>query len=286
MKLPILTAALCALLPFAQTAKQLQPDPPIKCADCDAWNGRREPARVFGNTYDVGTAGLGAVLIKSDKGHILLDGGLPQSAALLDASIRQLGFRTEDIRLIVNSHAHYDHAGGINALQRLSGATVAASPSGANALERGEPTPDDPQFAFGPSVNNYPAVARVRTVKDGEVLRVGALAITAHLTPGHTPGSTTWSWRSCEGAKCQHIVYADSLNPVSAPGFRFSGDATTPSRVEEFRSSIDKVRKLPCDRLLAVHPAFAAGKTCRTYADDALQRLEKRLAEEKLQKPQ
>lgn len=272
--------AIAPLLPFAQAASTLRPDPPHSCADCDAWNARKEPSRVFGNTYDVGPAGLGSILIASQKGHILLDGGLPQSAPIIDENIRKLGFRTEDIRLIVNSHAHYDHAGGIAALQRASGASVAASAAGARALERGEPGPDDPQHAFGPVANRFPPVKNVRAVADGEVLRVGDLAITAHLTPGHTTGSTTWSWRSCDAGRCQDIVYADSLNAVSAPQFRFTGDGRTPSRIDDFRRSIARISGLPCDILLAVHPGFAAGKTCRTYAAEALNRLEQRIAEE------
>ena len=273
--------AVFALLPVTQDQSALRPDSPIVCSACDAWNARREPSRVFGNTYAVGTAGLGSVLITSGKGHILLDGGLPQSAAVIDRNIRQLGFRTEDIRLIVNSHAHYDHAGGIAAIQRLSGAAVAASASGARAIEQGEPTADDPQYAFGAAVTRFPPVKGVRVVADSEVLRVGELSITAHLTPGHTTGSTTWSWRSCDNTDCRNIVYADSLNPVSAPAFRFTGDANRQSRVDEFRRSIRKVGSLPCDVLLAVHPAFAEGKTCRTYADDAMQRHEQRIKEEK-----
>jgi metallo-beta-lactamase class B len=220
------------------------------------------------------------VLITSDKGHILLDGGLPQTSPLIDQNMRKLGFRIQDVRLIVNSHAHYDHAGGIAAIQRVSGATVAASAAGARALEQGEPLPDDPQYAFGSAANRFPPVKDVRAVNDGETLRVGDLSITAHLTPGHTTGSTSWSWRSCEGARCQHLVYADSLNPVAAPGFRFTGDATHPSRVAEFRRSIAKVADLPCDLLLAVHPGLGAGKTCRTYADDAVRRLEQRIKDE------
>ena len=153
---------------------------------------------MFGNTYYVGTAGLGAVLVTSAAGHVLLDGALPQSAPRIDASIRKLGFRTEDVRLILNSHAHYDHAGGIAALARQSGATVAASASGARAIETGEPTKDDPQYAFGREANGFPPVEGVRVVADGETLRVGDVAITAHYTPGHTPGATTWTWRSCE----------------------------------------------------------------------------------------
>ena len=122
-------------------------DAPKSCASCAEWNAPREPYRVHGNTYYVGTAGLSAILITSEAGHVLIDGGLPQSAPLIDASIRTLGFRTEDVRLILNSHAHYDHAGGIAALQRASGAAVAAG--GAAALRSGGPPPDDPQFAIG-----------------------------------------------------------------------------------------------------------------------------------------
>jgi metallo-beta-lactamase class B len=268
---------------------------------------------VFGNTYYVGVAGLSAILITGAHGSMLLDGGLPQSAALIDANIRTLGFRTEDIKLILNSHAHYDHVGGIAALQRASGAAVAASAAGAKAIERGEPTPDDPQFAFGRAANAFPAVKGVRAVTDGETLRVGDLAITAHLAPGHTPGATTWTWRSCEGPRpstgsgrpelveerCYNMVYADSLNAVSAPAFRFTGDGTHPSLIPTFRATIAKVRALPCDIVIGVHPDFTdlAGKLkrrqqnpardpfvtpngCRAYADAASKRLDVRIAEE------
>jgi metallo-beta-lactamase class B len=290
------------LVPLAAVAGRtaLKADPSKTCASCADWNAVQEPFRVFGNTYYVGVAGLSSVLVASDKGLILLDGGLPQSAPLIDASIRKLGFRTEDLRLIVNSHAHYDHAGGIAALQRASGATVAASASGARAIESGEPPADDPQYAFGKDANGFPPVKGVKVVTDGETLRVGKLAITAHLTPGHTPGSTSWTWRSCEGSRCLEIVYADSLNPVSAPGFRFSGDATHSSIEAAFRRSISTVGSLPCDILLAVHPSFAGMEdklrrrreqpgsepfvdpgACRTYAGDAARRLDQRIAQEK-----
>jgi metallo-beta-lactamase class B len=281
----------------APAAPKWQPDPPIACSSCAEWNAPRAPFRVFGNTYFVGPAGLGSVLVTSDAGHVLLDGALPQSAPLIDANIRALGFRTEDVRVIVNSHAHFDHAGGIAALQRASGATVAASPAGARALEGGGPVPDDPQFVGG---TGFPPVKKVRVVRDGETLRVGTLALTAHFTPGHTPGSTTWTWRSCEGERCLDVVYADSLNAVSAPGFRFSGDTKHPSIAEAFRRSIATIEALPCDILLAVHPGFAdmdgklAGRAqgaasdpfvdpgaCRAYAASARQALERRLQEEK-----
>ena len=121
-------AALLLLLASFTQASSFQSDPPHKCDDCEGWNKPREPFKIFGNTYFVGTDGLSAILITGDAGLVLLDGGLEQSAARIDANIRKLGFRTEDVKLIVNSHGHFDHAGGIAALQRASGATVAASP--------------------------------------------------------------------------------------------------------------------------------------------------------------
>jgi metallo-beta-lactamase class B len=302
--LPKLLMALGVLAASAQEPPPFRADAPKNCESCEAWNAPQPPFRVFGNTWYVGTAGLGAVLITSSQGHVLLDGGLPQSAPRIDASIRKLGFRTEDVRLILNSHAHYDHVGGIAALQRQSGAMVAASSAGARALEKGEPTPDDPQHAFGSEANRFPPVAGVRGVADSETVRVGEIAVTAHHTPGHTPGATTWSWRSCERDVCLDIVYADSLNAVSAPGFRFTGDATHPSIVASFERSIELVASLPCDVLLAVHPGFSRMHealvsrgaspgaapvkdpgACRAYASDARSRLERRVAQERLPPP-
>jgi metallo-beta-lactamase class B len=293
----VMAVGFSALLSFVQAPPQLRPDPARQCPDCEAWNAPREPFRIFGNTYYVGAAGVSAVLIASPGGLILLDGGLPQTASNIDAGIRKLGFRTQDIRLIVNSHEHYDHAGGIAALQRASGAEVAASAAGARTLERGEPSPDDPQYGLGRDALAFPSVAKVRSVRDGEVLRVGDLAITAHLTPGHTPGATTWSWRSCEGTRCLNVVYVDSLNPVSAPDYRFTARAGV---VDAFRQSIAKVSQLPCDIIIGVHPnqteveakltrreqqkdadAFIDPRACRAYAAGAARRLDARIAEEK-----
>ncbi len=218
-----LAAALASATPVA--AAPLQPDPPIECRDCAAWNEPLEPFRIHGSTYYVGTAGLAAIMVSTEDGLVLLDGALPQSAARIEESIRKLGFRTEDIRLIVSSHAHYDHAGGIAALQRASGAVVAVSAPSAIAF-RGEPATDDPQFTLGST--RFPPVSNLRIIGDRETQRVGGTAFTPHFTPGHTPGSTTWTWQSCEDAVCVNIVYADSLNAVSADEFRFTGDAARP----------------------------------------------------------
>jgi metallo-beta-lactamase class B len=277
-------------------------DPPHACDQCADWSKAREPFRIWGNTWFVG-GGLSSILITSDKGHILIDGGLTQSAPLIAANIKKLGFRLEDVKLILNSHTHYDHAGGIAALQRATHAEVAASPASKQALERGGAMEDDPQFGFGAAANSFPPVHKVRAIADGETLHVGAIAITAHFTPGHTPGGTTWTWDSCETDNCMHVVYADSLNSISAPDFRFTGDAAHPSRVPTFEKSIDTIANLPCSILLAPHPElfdldaklallaqqpannpFVDRDACKAYAAGARERLMKRVAGEQTAK--
>jgi metallo-beta-lactamase class B len=152
------------------------------------WNKAHKPFHVYGNTYYVGTQGLSSMLITSPEGHILIDGAVPQAAAKIAASIRTLGFNVQDVKLILNSHVHFDHAGGIAQLQRMSGAKVAASPASAKVLRTGAVDRDDPQFGSLPAIAK---VANVREIKDGEVVTVGALSVTAHFTPGHTPGGTS-----------------------------------------------------------------------------------------------
>jgi metallo-beta-lactamase class B len=255
---------------------------------------------VYGNTYFVGTAGLSSLLIVDPAGAVLLDGGLSQSAPVIAENIRKLGFRLEDVRLILNSHAHFDHAGGIAALQRASGATVMASPASQHALERGEPSPDDPQFGFGHDAIAFPKIPSVEVVHDGQTLTIGALAITARFTPGHTPGGTSWTWRSCEGERCLDVVYADSLSSISAPDFRYTENEAEGARVATFRASIDRIAALPCDIVLAPHPGafdldekvaawqqdpnvnpFIDRDGCKRYANGARDRLDQRIADER-----
>lgn len=287
-------ASLWLLVAGGQARPPFQADPPKTCENCEAWNRDRDPVRVFGNVYYVGTAELSSILITSPAGHILIDGAIPQSAPLIDAHIRALGFRIGDVRLIVNSHTHYDHVGGLAALQRASDAVVAATRPAARALREGHPTADDPQFAS--EDNGFPPIRDVRVVEDGETLHAGDLAITAHLTPGHTPGSTTWTWRSCEGERCLDFVYADSVTAVSAPDYRFTSH---PRAVEAFRRGLDTIASLPCDVLLTPHPGasgmdaklaalargganpFVGTGACRAYAANGRRGLDARLATER-----
>ena len=283
-------AVIVAVFPlFARQAGLPPPSPP-------EWTQERAPFRIFGNTYYVGTRGLSAVLITSEGGHALIDGAMPESATMIAEHIRRLGFRIEDVALIVNSHVHYDHAGGIGALQRLSGAQVAASPSSAAVFRSGRSGPDDPQYGLAVPIDR---VSNVRVIADGEVVRVGSLAIQGHFTGGHTPGGTSWTWRSCEGSHCLNIVYADSMTAVSADAFKFSSSTTYPRAVADFEKSIAFLRKTPCDLLLTPHPdasglwdrvakrdaggsdSLSEPGQCSRYANRAETGLRTRLAREK-----
>lgn len=269
----------------------------FKCSNCAEWNTPQKPFKIYGNTYYVGTAELSALLVTGPKGHILLDGALPQSAPLIEANIRKLGFRMKDVKLILNSHEHFDHAGGIAALQGASGAKVVASAIGARVLRAGVIGKDDPQY----DRTQDPRVAPVREVTevaDGEVVTVGQLAVKAHMTPAHSPGSTTWTWISCEKGRCLDMVYADSLTTLSVDGFRFTGGNGAPDRTPAIRAVIDKVGALKCDVIVSTHPGFTdtmeklAARTpgknpfidqdgCRKYAAESMARLEKRIATER-----
>lgn len=278
-----------------------QDDGAINCDSCAEWNRPQVPFNIYGNSWYVGTAGLSALLITSPQGHILLDGALPQSAPLIEKNIAALGFKIEDVKLIVNSHAHFDHAGGIAALQRASGAVVAASAAGAAWLKDGADGSNDPQYD-PQHITRFPAVAEVKVVKDSEVLSVGKLRLTAHMTPGHTPGGTTWSWRACEEGRCVDMVYADSLTAISSSGFRFSGDRKHPDISGSFKAGIAKVENLRCDVIVSTHPSATdvfkklAAKTpnanpflspggCREYAKAAAKSLAARLKSEEQEKP-
>ncbi|HET7786846.1 MAG TPA: subclass B3 metallo-beta-lactamase [Myxococcales bacterium] len=270
-------------------------EPPPSCPDCALWNRAQAPFRIFGNTWYVGVHGLAAVLITSPQGHVLIDGDLPESAPRIAANIGALGFGIKDVKLILNTHVHFDHAGGIAALQRLSGARVAASELSAPVLRRGGSGPDDPQYGMLPPIEK---IGEVAVFHDGETLDVGPIAVTAHLTPGHTPGGTSWTWKSCEKARCLDVVYADSLTPVSAPAFEFSRSRQYPNAVADFERSFATLESLPCGILITTHPdasdfwgrverrsrGDASGlidaKACARYAAAGRERLRRRLATE------
>lgn len=290
---------LCLLVCFYSPGFCLGQTRTTPCARCVQWNQPQKPFRIWGNTFYVGPHGLSSILITSDRGHVLIDGALPESAKQIAANIQSLGFRMADVKLILNSHVHFDHAGGIAELQRVSGARVEASEWSAKVLSNGGIGKGDPQFAGGTPIS---PVANVQTFRDGDQIRAGEIVITAHLTPGHTPGGTTWTWKSCEEAACRNMVYADSLAPISSDGFRFSSSSDYPHALPDFEKSFTFLETVPCDILITTHPEASSlwdrlqsrdkGLTpdpmvnlsaCRELARQARASLRDRLAEEHVQ---
>ncbi len=271
----------------------------IESAATAKWNVPHAAQKIFGNTYYVGVTGLSSILIDTGDGLILLDGDLVQSVPHIEQNIASLGFHLKDIKFITNSHSHFDHAGGIAELQRVTGAKVLASSWGAKALHVGHSVDGDPQLGYAKEAG-FPPVRDVRVVRDGETISLGNVKLVAHYTPGHTPGATTWTWKSCENTQCLDVVYADSLNSVSAPGFHYTATKDHADTSELFRQSIHKVAAMPCDILLTVHPdlsdtmdklaalkhapktnPFIDRQACAKYADDAEKQLDQRIADEK-----
>ena len=257
------------------------------CAGKDGWSDPAPPVRVFGNAYHVGTCGIVALLITSPRGHILLDAATAEAAPSIAANIERLGFRLRDVRLIGGSHEHLDHVGGIAALQRRTGATVMAMPAAFNPFETGVVHARDPQSGTLPP---FPGAKVGRMLRDGMTVTLGPLRLIAHATPGHAPGGTSWSWRSCERGRCVNIVYADSVSAVSAESYRFTAH---PRYVAAFRGSLAKIAGLPCGLLITPHPGasnlierlegtapLTGPGQCRAYAQRGRAGLNQRLAKE------
>jgi metallo-beta-lactamase class B len=252
-----------------------------------------EPFKVFGNTYYVGTQGLSSILVTSDFGHVLIDGGFDSTAPIIAANIEKLGFNVADVKAIVQSHAHPDHVGGIAALQKMSGdAAVYARRPADEVMRSGKLPPEDPQYD---RKTRIATVEHPWVVHGDQLLGVGSNRFKVLATPGHTPGGTSWTWETCEEKSCLQMVYADSLSPVSGKKYRFSDH---PEVVEQFRASFKTLEDARCDVLITPHPEAsnlfervksAAGKAdalkdsegCKKYVATFRERLEQRLAEEK-----
>ena len=289
----ILAFGLIAQSAYAQTptAGQAHTEKDHSCANDPTWTAAQTPFRIYGNTWFVGPRGLGVFLITAPTGDVLIDGGVPQDAKLIEGNIRTLGIKLRDIKWILNSHAHCDHAGGIAQLARDTGAQVIAGAADTALLARGGH--DDPEYG---DRFLFPPVHVTRKVTDGERLRLGDLLLTAHSTPGHTKGNTTWTWSSCEGKRCLHLVDVGSL---SAPDFKLIGNAKYPDAVKDFRYSFAMVAALPCDIALAPHPEMVDfwkrvakrkqgdanvlidSTLCRAYASDSRNSFEAQLAKER-----
>jgi metallo-beta-lactamase class B len=257
------------------------------CDQKEGWRDPAPPVRINGNVYYVGTCGISSLLVTSPQGHVLLDSAEEEAVPLILANIARLGFDPRDIKWLLTSHSHFDHAGGLRAMQAATGARIAALPDQARELERGTVASDDPQSGL---IKPIAAVRVDRLLLDGVPLQLGINRFTAVATPGHTRGSTSWVIRGCGVKNCPAVVYADSTSAVSAEGYRFTDH---PAWVAQFRSGVARIGTLPCAILVTPHPGaselferfagdapLAAKDQCARYAAFSLGKLDERLAKE------
>jgi metallo-beta-lactamase class B len=208
-----------------------------------------EPFRIIGNIYYVGASEVTSYLITSPDGHILLDGGFPETAPMIERNIQKLGFKLTDVKALISTHAHFDHAGGLAELKRVTGAKFYASAADQPLLAAG----GKGDFAFGDRFL-FPPVIADETVKDDQVLRVGSAAMHAHLTPGHTKGCTTWTADVIENGAKHTAVFVCS---ISMPGgYKLVNNPKYPQIAEDYKRTYQKLEALRPDVFLGSHASF------------------------------
>jgi len=228
----------CCIAPMASRADSRR----------ELWNNPTTPFAVIGNIYYVGTAGLAAYLITTPQGHVLLDGCLPESAEQIKRNITALGFELRDIKYLLNSHAHYDHSGGLAELKAATGAKLIASEGDKSALEGG--------FYLGSNTDHSldaPPVKVDRVIQDRAQVSLGGTTLTANATPGHTRGCTSWSMPVQAAGTTYQVLFFCSATVAAN---RLVAPPQYPGIVSDYEHTFAKVRKLKVDVFLAPHPEF------------------------------
>ena len=217
----------------------------------EASRGRNKPVPPFqiaGNLYYVGAIEIGSYLITTSQGHFLLDGGFVETAPQIERNIEQLGFKLRDVKILLNSHAHFDHAGGFAELKKFTGAKFLATDGDAGLLRHG----GHGDFRFGDTLA-FPPIVPDRIIHDGEPIQIGEQVMTARLTPGHTKGNATWTTKIRDGNKTYDVVFVGSQ---SALDYKFVGEESYPGIRSDFEKSFATLNRLPCDIFLGSHGTF------------------------------
>jgi metallo-beta-lactamase class B len=226
------------------------------------WSQPAKPFRIAPHIFYVGSKGLSAYLITSRGGAILLDGTVPENASLIERNIEALGVPLRSVKWILCDHAHYDHVGAIARLKADTGARFAASDGDRRALEDGMPRGDTDYGAVG-----FPPIAVDDVIHDGQSIVVGETIVTAHLTPGHTPGCTSWSTSVIEGDRTLRVLF---LCSITVAGNKLVGNGAYPTIVADYERTFAKLSAMHADIVLTSHPEIAdvAGREARAQAGD------------------
>jgi metallo-beta-lactamase class B len=217
----------------------------------DDWTEPFPAFRIAGNLYYVGSKGLANYLITTPQGHILINSDLEANVPLIKASIESLGFKFTDVKLLLISHAHYDHNGGSAIIKKLTGAKYMVMETDVPVVESGGKS--DFQYGNDPTML-YPPTKVDRVLRDGDEVKLGDAVLTARLTPGHTKGCTTWTMKVKDGEKTRDVVIIGS--PNVNPGYKLVGNSVYPGIVEDFEKTFKVLKSLPCDYFLGAHGSY------------------------------
>ncbi len=212
------------------------------------WTEPFPPHRVIGNIYYVGSRGLASYLITTPEGSILVNSSLESSVPLIRASIEKLGFKFSDVKILLISHAHFDHCAGSFQIKELTGAKYMVMDADVQEIENGGK--DNFQYGQNPSMR-YKPVKVDRVLHDGDEVKLGGVVMTAHLTPGHTKGCTTWTMKVREGGKAYDVVIVGS--PNVNPGYKLVNNALYPQIAGDYEKMFRVLKSLPCDVFLGAH---------------------------------
>lgn len=242
----------------ALTASALLPAP----AAGQPGNEPAAPFRIADNLYFVGSSDIGSYLITTPAGHILIDAGYESTVPIIEANIAAFGFKVQDVKILLNTQAHYDHAGGFAVMKKRTGAALMVSSADADVIERGG-TRD---FSLGDKYP-FPAVTVDRRLQDGDAVPLGGTTLTAHLTPGHTMGCTTWTFDTRDRGRTLHVVDLCGLSILE--NTRVSGMPGYPGIAQDYERTFVALRKLPVDIFIGAHAGYYGGreKAARAKAD-------------------
>ncbi|MEH2477228.1 metallo-beta-lactamase class B [Nitrobacteraceae bacterium AZCC 2146] len=254
-----LKVALCTLALFT-TGAQAQTVKDFLAQTMKKWTTPFEPFQLIGNIYYVGTDGIAVYVIKTSDGLILMDTSVPQSTGMIKDNIAKLGLKLSDVKYILNTHAHFDHTGGFAEIKKDTGAQLVAGLRDKPLLEGGCYPGDEQNTDIG-----FPPVKVDRTVTEGDKVTLGDTTLTAHATPGHSPGCTSWEMTVKDGNQDRQVLFFCSGTVALN---RLVGDPTHPGIVEDYRATYAKVKAMKIDVLLGPHPEVYGMQAKRAQMKD------------------
>src|SRR5688572_1337062 len=224
---------------------------PVAAQNDPTWLEPFPPFRIADNLYYVGSKGLANYLVTTPQGHILINSDLEANVPLIRASIEQLGFRFSDIKILLINQGHWDHAAGSAAIKKLTGAQYMVMDGDVSVVESGGKT--DFYYGNDPSTH-YPPAKVDRILRDGDRVALGGAVLTAHLTPGHTKGCTTWTLQVNVGGTMRNVVIIGGT--AVNPGFELFDNARYPQIAADYERTFTKLKSLPCDIPLGAHGQY------------------------------